>query len=29
MPLESGLEVGYAWLTREKAKRPDMSSMWF
>jgi hypothetical protein len=25
MPLESGLEVGYAWLTQEKAERPDMS----
>jgi hypothetical protein len=24
MPLESGLEVGYAWLTQEKAERPDM-----
>jgi hypothetical protein len=24
MPLESGLEVGYAWLTRDKAERPDM-----
>jgi hypothetical protein len=30
MSLESGLEVGYAWLTREKAERPDMSgqSLW-
>jgi hypothetical protein len=27
MPLESGLKVGYAWLTREKAERPDMSSL--
>jgi hypothetical protein len=25
MPLESGLEARYAWLTREKAERPDMS----
>jgi hypothetical protein len=25
MPLESGLKVGYAWLTREKAERPDMT----
>jgi hypothetical protein len=25
MPLESGLEAGYAWLTREKAERLDMS----
>jgi hypothetical protein len=25
MPLESGLELGYAWLTREKAERLDMS----
>jgi hypothetical protein len=25
MPLKSGLEVGYAWLTREKAEMPDMS----
>jgi hypothetical protein len=30
MPLESGLEAGYAWLTREKAERLDMSgqSLW-
>jgi hypothetical protein len=30
MPLESGLEVGYAWLTRDKAERPDMfgQSLW-
>jgi hypothetical protein len=30
MPLKSGLEAGYAWLTREKAERPDMSdqSLW-
>jgi hypothetical protein len=30
MPLESSLETGYAWLTREKAERPDMSgqSLW-
>jgi hypothetical protein len=27
MLLESGLEVEYAWLTREKAKRSDMSSL--
>jgi hypothetical protein len=27
MPLKSGLEVGYAWLTREKAEMPDMSSL--
>jgi hypothetical protein len=27
MPLESGLEAGYAWLTREKAERPNMSSL--
>jgi hypothetical protein len=27
MPLESGLEVGYAWLTQEKAERPDMSGL--
>jgi hypothetical protein len=25
MPLEFDLEAGYAWLTRDKAKRPDMS----
>jgi hypothetical protein len=25
MPLESGLKVGYAWLTQQKAERPDMS----
>jgi hypothetical protein len=24
IPPESGLEVGYAWLTQEKAERPDM-----
>jgi hypothetical protein len=24
VPLESGLEAGYAWLTQEKVKRPDM-----
>jgi hypothetical protein len=23
-PLESGLGAGYAWLSREKAERPDM-----
>jgi hypothetical protein len=30
IPLESGLEAGYAWLTRKKAKRLDMSdqSLW-
>jgi hypothetical protein len=27
MPLESGLDVGYAWLTQEKAERSDMSSL--
>jgi hypothetical protein len=27
MPLESGLEVEYVWLTREKAERPDMSGL--
>jgi hypothetical protein len=27
MPLESGREAGYAWLTREKAERPDMSGL--
>jgi hypothetical protein len=27
MPLESGLEAGYAWLTREKVDRPDMSGL--
>jgi hypothetical protein len=27
MPLESGLEARYAWLTQEKAKRPDMSGL--
>jgi hypothetical protein len=27
MPLESGLEAGYTWLTRKKAERPDMSSL--
>jgi hypothetical protein len=27
MPLESGLEAGYAWLTQEKAKRSDMSGL--
>jgi hypothetical protein len=25
MPLKSSLEAEYAWLTREKAERPDMS----
>jgi hypothetical protein len=30
MPLESGLEAGYAWLTLEKAERLNMSglSLW-
>jgi hypothetical protein len=30
MPLESSLEVGYVWLTREKVERPDISgqSLW-
>jgi hypothetical protein len=30
MPLKSSLEARYAWLTREKAERPDMSdqSLW-
>jgi hypothetical protein len=27
MPLESVLGVGYAWLTQEKAERPDMSGL--
>jgi hypothetical protein len=27
MPLESGLEAGYAWLTQENAERPDMSDL--
>jgi hypothetical protein len=27
MPLESGLEAGYAWLIQEKAERPDMSDL--
>jgi hypothetical protein len=27
MPLESGLEAEYVWLTWEKAKRPDMSGL--
>jgi hypothetical protein len=27
MALESGLEIGYAWLTQEKAERPDMSRL--
>jgi hypothetical protein len=27
MPLKSGLEVGYAWLTWEKAERPDISGL--
>jgi hypothetical protein len=27
MPLEFGLEAGYAWLTQKKAERPDMSGL--
>jgi hypothetical protein len=27
MPPKSGLEVGYAWLTREKVQRLDMSRL--
>jgi hypothetical protein len=27
IPLESGLEAGYAWLTQDKAERPDMSGL--
>jgi hypothetical protein len=27
MPLESGLEAEYAWLTQKKAEKPDMSGM--
>jgi hypothetical protein len=27
MPLKSGLEVRYAWLTWEKAERPDISGL--
>jgi hypothetical protein len=27
MTLESGLEAGYAWLTREKVDMPDMSGL--
>jgi hypothetical protein len=27
MPLESDLEPVYAWLTRDKAERPDMSGL--
>jgi hypothetical protein len=27
MPLESGLEAGYTWLTQEKAERLDMSGL--
>jgi hypothetical protein len=27
MPLESGLEAGYAWLTLEKAERLNISSL--
>jgi hypothetical protein len=29
MPMESSLEVRYAWLTREKAEGPDMSGQSF
>jgi hypothetical protein len=25
MPLESGIEARYAWLTRDKPERPNMS----
>jgi hypothetical protein len=27
MPLESGLQAGCAWLTLEKAERPNMSGL--
>jgi hypothetical protein len=27
MPLESCLKAGYAWLTQEKAEKPDMSGL--
>jgi hypothetical protein len=27
MHLEFSLEAGYAWLTQEKAERPDMSAL--
>jgi hypothetical protein len=27
MPLKSGLEARYAWLTRKKAERSDMSGL--
>jgi hypothetical protein len=27
IPLKSDLEAGYAWLTREKAERSDISSL--
>jgi hypothetical protein len=27
MPLEPGLGVGYAWLTRDKSERSDMSGL--
>jgi hypothetical protein len=27
MPLESDLEAGYAWLTRKKAERSNMSGL--
>jgi hypothetical protein len=27
IPLKSGLEVGYAWLTQKKAERLDMSGL--
>jgi hypothetical protein len=27
MPLKPSLEAGYAWLTQDKAKRPDISGL--
>jgi hypothetical protein len=27
MPLKSGIEAKYVWLTQEKPERPDMSSL--
>jgi hypothetical protein len=27
IPLEYGLEAGYAWLTQKKAVRPEMSGL--
>jgi hypothetical protein len=27
MPLKTGLEAGYAWLTRDKAEGSDMSGL--